>query len=99
MRATNFEYNLEVFDQLTVETLCYQYHSLTVTCLLGTILRSGEPLLAYLSAWKTGGDLDEKLADNSGHITGIFQPARFRCVVETLRGGRCVIHRYGADEM
>ncbi|TVY61860.1 hypothetical protein Focb16_v013023 [Fusarium oxysporum f. sp. cubense] len=62
----------------------WQDQPLTVESLLETNLRSGAPFLAYLSACKTGESLDEKLADESLHLTSAFQLTGFRHVIGTL---------------
>jgi hypothetical protein len=62
----------------------WQDHPLTVGSLLDINLPSSAPLLAYLSACKTGDSLDEKLADESLHLTSAFQLSGFRHVIGTL---------------
>ncbi|CBF79016.1 hypothetical protein AN7129.2 [Aspergillus nidulans FGSC A4] len=58
--------------------------SLTVGSLLKMNLHKNPPFLAYLSACGTGQIKDDKLIDESIHLTSAFQLAGFRHVIGTL---------------
>ncbi|RDA91310.1 hypothetical protein CP533_6319 [Ophiocordyceps camponoti-saundersi (nom. inval.)] len=57
---------------------------LTVMDLIETDLGISPPFLAYLSACGTGKNTDNKSADESLHLTGMFQLTGFRHVIGTL---------------
>ncbi|RDA85960.1 hypothetical protein CP532_0817 [Ophiocordyceps camponoti-leonardi (nom. inval.)] len=57
---------------------------LTVKGLIETDLSSSSPFLAYLSACGTGNNPDRRSADESIHLTSVFQLTGFRHVIGTL---------------